>query len=881
MIFSPNESIDILGLSVRTVNCLKRNKIFTVRQLVNVPINELATFKNMGAKTLEEITDLLNNIFDENAKTVNQENVDTFNNSIIANSLNNLEMSNRLRNRLVQMNIYSVDELLAFPMEEWNDVKGLGQKTIDEVINLVQSLSVNYSNALGATDDGFGYTEEIKSILDVVITFYKLSFSEIKELKNAIYEKDIKETDEFITLLYALPGIGNKVEKEILDILDSKYNGISISDINSNFPEKLIKKTYLKNILNYMLAENQLIFDDSKYIIKYPSVMEYVDVALKDRQKQIVLERFTGKTLEEVGELYGVTRERVRQIIAKAFVRKPKLAENRYIEVFEQYEISKEEFCKIFDQPDSTFYYLETICNIRGLTRKPLIKILEDTNVSVFYKKRAEGIIYKDYITVDTGRIPKSRPEVFDYIVKTFCKDVTPYSEVIELYNLFLEEHNLSGDPKLEIEFRTYENKAAISNNVLWNMHRNMRYYNIFSRDYTDFVSEINISQYMNKEITSLKLFRDNRNLMEEYDIRDGYELHNLLKKIWDKYGDCPDVVFNKMPTISIGEIDIKKQVVDLLVRNTPVANTELAELYEESYGVKAATAMGNHFRHISEYFHDGIYELPEKIMPEYQVVHLRQVLSKDFYTMEEIHSIIKREYPDIDNEFITSYNLKQLGFNLYVNYVVKDIYLSAAAYFRYIITKDDIVNLKDFHHGILGTNSFTSEMYDMRQNRIITEFEPRRLINIRRLNAVGVTIATLEDYCEKVKEFTYDYEYFTIRKIRRDGFYHELDELGFNDWFYSSVLIADLKTFRYNRSSNTHIISMYDRKPSLAGLIERILLKEEKIELYDLINMLEDEYGIVQERHQIVEEIKATSLYYDSIMETVYIDYDTYFEEI
>lgn len=851
--------------------------------MVNTPIDEIASFRNMGAKTLEEISDLLKNIIiDENAKTVNQANGEVFSNNNIVNPLDSIEMSNRLRNKIVQMNVYSIDELIAFPLEEWNNVKGLGQKTIEEVTNLVQSLSINYSNVLVVPeDDEIEYPDEIKNILDIAITFYKLSYSEIKEIKMAIIEKSIQETDDLLSFIYSLSGISEKVKKEILNILDTKYNGLSISDIIASFPENLIKKTYLINILDEMLLANKLMYDEGKYIIKYPTVMEYVDVALKDRQKQIVLERFTGKTLEEVGELYGVTRERVRQIIVKAFVKKPKLAENRYIEVFEQYEISKEEFCKIFDQPDSTFYYLETICNIRGLTRKPLIKILEDTNVSVFYKKRAEGIIYKDYITVDTGRIPKSRPEVFDYVVKTFCKDITPYSEVIELYNLFLEEHNLSGDPKLEIEFRTYENKAAISNNVLWNVHRNMRYYNIFSRDYTDFVSELNIAQYMDKEITSLKLFRDNRTLMEEYDIRDEYELHNLLKKIWDKYGDCQDVVFNKMPTISIGKIDVKQQVVDLLVQNTPIINTELAELYEEIYGVKASTAMGNYFKHISEYFHDGIYELPEKVMPDYQINHLKQTLTKDFYTMEEIHSIIKREYPSIDDELITSYNLKQIGYNLYMNYVIKNSYPTAAAYFRHIITKGDIVNLKDFHHGILTTNSFTSEMYDMRQNRIVTEFEPRRLINIRRLNAVGVTIATLEDYCEKVKEFTYNYEYFTIQKIRRDGFSHELDELGFDDWFYSSVLIADLKTFRYNRSSNTHIISMYDKKPSLAGLIERILLIEEKIELYDLINMLEAEYGIAQDRYQVVEEIKATSLYYDSIMETVYIDYDTYFEEI
>lgn len=37
-------------------------------------------------------------------------------------------------------------------------------------------------------------------------------------------------------------------------------------------------------------------------------------------------------------------------------------------------------------------------------------------------------------------------------------------------------------------------------------------------------------------EITSLKLFRDYPDLMREYDIRDEYELHNLLKKLVNQF---------------------------------------------------------------------------------------------------------------------------------------------------------------------------------------------------------------------------------------------------------------------------------------------------------------------------------------------------------
>ena len=45
------------------------------------------------------------------------------------------------------------------------------------------------------------------------------------------------------------------------------------------------------------------------------------------------------------------------------------------------------------------------------------------------------------------------------------------------------------------------------------------------------FLTALELTKYKNIEYSSLKIFRDNLDLMKEYDVQDEYELHNLLKK--------------------------------------------------------------------------------------------------------------------------------------------------------------------------------------------------------------------------------------------------------------------------------------------------------------------------------------------------------------
>lgn len=73
-----------------------------------------------------------------------------------------------------------------------------------------------------------------------------------------------------------------------------------------------------------------------------------------------------------------------------------------------------------------------------------------------------------------------------------------------------------------------------------------------------------------------------------------------------------------------------------------------------------------------------------------------------------------------------------------------------------------------------------------------IIEFAPQQVIRMDRLNKFGVDRTSLMAFCAAVYDYTEPGEYFTIQSIRKDGFESSLFNLGFKDWFYSSILRED-----------------------------------------------------------------------------------------
>mgnify|MGYP003211203457 CR=1 FL=1 len=81
------------------------------------------------------------------------------------------------------------------------------------------------------------------------------------------------------------------------------------------------------------------------------------------------------------------------------------------------------------------------------------------------------------------------------------------------------------------------------------------------------------------------------------------------------------------------------------------------------------------------------------------------------------------------------------------------------------------------------------------------------------------------KDYCKSVYAYSVP-TYFTIHSLHRIGFEHELDDLGFEEWFYSSILVEDKEHLEVRQmpslDENVIVLYVYSAKNDIAKLIGR-----------------------------------------------------------
>ena len=106
---------------------------------------------------------------------------------------------------------------------------------------------------------------------------------------------------------------------------------------------------------------------------------------------------------------------------------------------------------------------------------------------------------------------------------------------------------------------------------------------------------------------------------------------------------------------------------------------------------------------------------------------------------------------------------------------------------------------------------------------------------------------------------------------------------MGFEEWFYSSILVEDKEHFCYRRVGKNRLFKKGQGEVYLADFIECIIYSKDTLsmDVYDLSDELLNEYNISIETFKLVEATKENSLYYDRITEKIYADYEVYFDEI
>lgn len=905
-------AVEQLSFSVRASNGLRRAELHMLSDLLIITVEELAAVKNMGAKSVDEILSTVSSYLQGELKVdtplPTKEGDERTKSEMVESMrfeelpLRLLSLSTRSTRALARSGYRYIYELADFSFDDFKQIKNLGVKSAEEIYEAVQRFRKEYEEKESTEESPVSEpaNEPTLKLEDITSMIEKLH-RESEQCGSTIILKECdhlsaraKKQDPMLIRfihdssdIFRIPSVTAAIDKCITEgLIRHEIDGLSFVEIKEMLPESLDSELLQERLTK--LTENRAIKCTDRYYMYYPSFADILAESSDDRSAQVIIMRTQGMTLEEIaGELGGLTRERVRQIEAKylrkLYVRYGHMDEDKYKHLYLTYDLSEELMERYLGFSKATIYFLEN--KYKGTKKKnPIEDTLYDSEIPASIKKRIEKYILSKKIWIGNDLVEAKVYLIEDALFPILCKETITYSEFVERYNEFVIDNEKADLIITEESMRTRMNKYAASDKILWTLNQRMRYYDTQSIDKDAFLDRLNLDQYHNIEISAKKILDENPDLMAEYDIRNEYELHNLLKKI-NVESDYPELVLGRNPIMLFGEANREKQVIDLLTQLTPIDQYAFADAYSERYGVAANTAMANYLPYVKQYLNkDRVLEMDVPSLSNEELNRLKEKLTDDYYPIEKLQTIFRREYPSEPLEKINHYTLHQLGFRVYSGYVIRATYRSAQEFFSAILTEGDIIDTNLFPREFIYNQSYYGVLTMYTSSYELIEFLPKKYIKLSRLTELfGTTKEDIVCFCQHAASFT-SKPFFTIRSLKQEGFDDELFELGFDDYFYSSVLFADKEHIAHKKVGGNMLFRIGTKPFLYSDFIEWLIYREESmyIDVYELMEKLKNTYGIKLERWDIKDKIlPGTSMYYSDITEKLYADYEIYFDEI
>ena len=330
-----NNSIQNIGLSVRAYNCLKTAGVNTIEEMALI---DLSSLRNCGRKTVKEIEFKIEQLKEDGMYS--QEFISQHLSNNNTRYIDSLPLSVRSKNILKNMNITDENDLLALDPVMLKSERNAGALSIDEILSFIESNRNDIEKA-AASKGNIIYSTPINSIPNFSGNIL------IEQLPMNISLKEILKSNNIVTIMDLLL---NKLELD--EPMKSIYNSVyeyfyniaygpltlslssDLSDLYVNLPFSLLNLNNdyyikIKDLIEYTI-DNFGDFDledklNSKLFLYWINSFDIIDkkkyfvdmLKLNEKEFDILSLRGT-HTLVEVGQIYNVTRERIRQIEAKA-----------------------------------------------------------------------------------------------------------------------------------------------------------------------------------------------------------------------------------------------------------------------------------------------------------------------------------------------------------------------------------------------------------------------------------------------------------------------------------------------------------------------------------------------------------------------------------
>ncbi len=675
-------------------------------------------------------------------------------------------------------------------------------------------------------------------------------------------------------------------DRYIVGVLEkAQFASLSSEEIIKDLPP-LMDPASVQESLARLLEQGRVSLKTGRYALRYPTFVDFMDQPdavnvgrwrPNEKMRRVLRERVTGATLRQISAALGLSSERIRQIEMKGrrcIAHCGRLfEEDRFRPLYCGYSLDEAFYRESFGQLPHLWRYL---CMRYSRGAGDPEEAPGDQALPVEHRQAVQRWINRGCLPYEGRRVPLTRGAIEDLVLEKHCRDERTLEEYYGLYADFLKAHGLEGREDLALNagiMRSRANRLATSLKTLWKQNHRLRYYDIGARDYDELLEALHLGQYRDIELSTRKFLRDHPGLMSSYDIRDEYELHNLLKKIGAE-AENPAMAFGRMPGIHFGRFDRGAAAREIMLALAPVTADELAERISLEYGHRADSVKASWLTGLSPYVHQGIYSANQTPMPDSHARLMSEALTKDFYYLDEVRSLYRSLAPDADPALVSAFNLRRMGFRVAETYIYRN-HPSAEAYFRHLLTGGGIVYAKPIQRRYSRLSVYHSTLKDMRDAYDIVEFEPQWYVSIRRLEQAGVTREALRHFCDLVLSRVTGEEFFTVRMLRQQGMKTDLDSFGFSDWFYSSLLKTDAR-FAAQRFAGGIILragSAFTARDFLAGLIRGF----GSVGADRLVSTLQRDYGLRADRHTVIQKAKGPDIFYDSSMNRLYADHSAY----
>lgn len=722
-------------------------------------------------------------------------------------------------------------------------------------INNLRELGLNYLDIPTLSDQSlFMLTGASKnSMLLKVKKAYELVEEELNNISTTSYSYVLNELfgklrpKEFLTLM-------------ILKEKISKHFKIPIAEVSENEILELLEK----------MLEKQLIFiQDLRYAKKYKRVEEYIKESFID--KDILIARMNYMTLQEIGDVFELSRERIRQKEKKVLNNVPEIEEVIiYEKVFTEYAWEENLFIDVFNETQNVYRFINLVLK-KG--KKSLVDNLNILNLKRVQKEKIAKF-YNSFINFENNVISyNSKLDFFDHLSFLYGQKYISENEFVEKANDYIFETDLNNE-NLLFDMTSVRGVVDRSNKVIRTRGNSFRFFNFESLDRNSLEQLKSFLELPTGIYSMLKIYNDNEEFMREIGIQSGYELHNLYKKNFK----LENVEYTRMPEFAVGKITKDEFLNNLFFEQAPIGLDDFTKFVEENYGLKQ-TSLRALIQ--TDYIHylDGL-QIRVDYLPlnNKDVEELKNLLTKEIYLIDELAKIGKVIDKNFHNKFLNNYALLKVDYHIKGQFVLKRQFQSIDSYFSNLIRKEDyFVNERT---NINRTSSFTRTLYDLERSLQIVKIEKDVYITKQKLESAFISKQKLLDFRNQALLFAPENDYFTIHTLKKRGFIHDLEQVGFEDIFYERIIWTDSRVKTIHLAGGS-IFLKTDVDISLIGFIQSIVEKCGSINIYLLQDEIIEKYNLQIDLSKVISLSKETNMYYSEELNKLFIDKETFYEEI